>query len=160
MRFLESISSPRCNSSKAYCHAQLCKQATSLEEAADHEGKSAKFYFEAAEMYPEDEESHSGELLIIPKSNHANMRSPTVYLYQALLRFSKCGTPARDSLAIMERIRLALPKMEKIWQYSSQGLSGVNEQLRWIFDAENEMRKELQEGKYTLDDKIEIHMDS
>jgi len=62
-----------------------------------------------------------------------------------------CGTPLRVTLPLCERIRLAIPKMEKIWGFS-QMTQVRDESLQWALDFESSYLKAILEGGCTLDD--------
>ncbi|KZT06256.1 TPR-like protein [Laetiporus sulphureus 93-53] len=104
--------------------------------AQEHFAKAANAYLEAALMFPEDDEMHAW------------------FLHVGLEALFLCGTPIRDLLPVMKRIRLALPKMKAIWEHSSMAQGGRDKALQKDVWGEEDLLKALQEGRFTLDDMI------
>jgi hypothetical protein len=97
-----------------------------------HFNESAKYYIEAAETFPEDDEEHA------------------YFLKIALEAYWWCMTPLRVTLPLCKRIRLAIPKMLKIWELS-QMTSGRDRMLGEALVFEKESKKSILEGQMTLD---------
>ena len=76
------------------------------------------------------------------------------YLKCALDNFYLCGTPIRVTLGIMERIRLSIPQMKRIWEYSAISQRGRDKALQTVLWAEEDIRAGVESGKYTLDSKL------
>jgi len=87
-----------------------------------HFNESAKYYIEAAETFPEDDEEHA------------------YFLKIALEAYWWCMTPLRVTLPLCKRIRLAIPKMLKIWELS-QMTSGRDRMLGEALVFEKESKK-------------------
>jgi stress-induced-phosphoprotein 1 len=64
----------------------------------------------------------------------------------------RCGTPLRETLAILRRIRLAIPKMKRIWGSSALSKEGRDEELNRALMMEEEALDQIKKGKFTLDD--------
>lgn len=79
-------------------------------------------------------------------------------LNTAIQSYSSAKIAAREMLAIMGRIRLAYPKMQRIWRNSSSALQGVHKQLVEVMDAEDKFRQALAAGMFTLDDPIMLQV--
>jgi hypothetical protein len=78
----------------------------------------------------------------------------TGYLSCALTNMFECGTTLRETTVVMERIRLATPKMMKIWSHSPMAKKGRNEKLKGIAKVEREILDQIAQGKFTMDDKV------
>lgn len=71
----------------------------------------------------------------------------------ALTNLWKCGTPIRDTLPIMEQIRLAIPKMKRIWEFSSIA-NARDVALDRIGTIEKGIREKLANGEVSLSDRL------
>ncbi|KAI0793345.1 hypothetical protein C8Q75DRAFT_804170 [Abortiporus biennis] len=123
----------------AYANAQMARIAASKKEeeeiVIDYFNKAAQGYLEAASFYPQDDEQH------------------VWYLNCALDHLYVVGTTIADLLPVMERIRLAIPEMKKIWEFSqmSQNRDKALQKTLWV---EEDIREGLLNGKFTMDVKI------
>jgi len=125
----------RAISMKGYYHAQMAPRCYPDTEAAkDHLRKSGNFYIEAASMYPEDDENHA------------------YFLNCGVHNLFRCGTPLRETLAILKRIRLAIPKMKRIWGSSAMSKEGRDTVLDRALEMEKEALDQIEKGNFTLDD--------
>jgi hypothetical protein len=64
----------------------------------------------------------------------------------------RCGTPLRETLGILKRIRLAIPKMKRIWVASATSKQGRDRTLERALMMETELLKAVEKGDFTLDD--------
>jgi len=85
-------------------------------------------------MYPEDDENHA------------------YFLNCGVHNLFRCGTPFRETLPIIQCIRLAMPKMQRIWGSSAIAKEGRDQALNQTLMIEKEALKQIEEGKFTLDD--------
>jgi hypothetical protein len=81
-------------------------------------------------------------------------------LWTALRHYLNCGTKLRDSMKIMEKIKLAIPKMSKIWASSSLALGGVHDQIKRVIEMEKMALEGLEKGEFTLDREMTINVDA
>ncbi|KAL6299613.1 hypothetical protein BKA93DRAFT_819814 [Sparassis latifolia] len=124
-----------------FYHNKMAKQCaelgvTSLGDVMIHFAEASKAYLTAATIFPEDDENH------------------VWYLNCALDALYSCGTPIKILLPIMERVRLAIPKMKEIWEFSALAHQGRDSILQKVLWGEEDMRKGLADGKFTLEDKV------
>ncbi|KAI0793350.1 hypothetical protein C8Q75DRAFT_557045 [Abortiporus biennis] len=123
--------------SMAYAYGQMSHIAIRKRERnkviLDFCDKAAKGYLKAASYYPTDDENH-------------------VWFLNCALEFSfSTSTPVRGLLPIMERIRLAIPEMKKIWQFSALAKTR-DKSLNLTLKAEENIRKGLKSGKVKMGD--------
>ncbi|KAH7881164.1 uncharacterized protein C8R40DRAFT_21713 [Lentinula edodes] len=104
----------------------------------DKYSSASRYYLEAADCYAEDDENHA------------------VFLNAGLEMMWSCKTSIRNQLAVMERIRLAIPKMKKIWGQSSFAKQGGDIIFKRGQDMEGIMREGLNKRKYQLDELVVI----
>jgi len=88
---------------------------------------------------------------------------PIGYLWCALENFFRIGTPLRDTLPLLERLRLAIPKMKEIWEFPTMAMEQMGpagqkgmrdmvfQQALWF---EEDARKGIADGKLTLESQI------
>ncbi|KZT06216.1 uncharacterized protein LAESUDRAFT_184545 [Laetiporus sulphureus 93-53] len=121
-----------------YYHNHIARQLVLQKNASafEHFTKAACAYFEAGQMYPEDDELHAW------------------FLHSGLVASKLCGCPISEALPIFEKIRLAIPKMKPIWEYSGLAHTGRDGALQEDVKNEESLRKALQEGRLTPDDFI------
>ena len=75
------------------------------------------------------------------------------YLVCALDNLFLCGTPLSTTLPMLERIRLAAPKMKFLWEHSAA--SQHRDQKILLYERlEEDFRAGLAAGKFSLDDKL------
>lgn len=79
-------------------------------------------------------------------------------LKTAVQSYSSAKITSREMLAVMGRIRLAYPKMQRIWRNSPSALQGAHKQFIQVMDAEDEFRQALAAGTFTLDDPIMLQV--
>jgi hypothetical protein len=65
--------------------------------------------------------------------------------------FQAHSFPLRETLEVMERIRLAAPKAKEIWERSALSASGLWGILDGVRKQEDNLRDMLAGGKFTLD---------
>ncbi|KIJ28581.1 hypothetical protein M422DRAFT_270084 [Sphaerobolus stellatus SS14] len=82
----------------------------------------------------------------------------SLMLHAAAECYSSAKIPARMMLQIMERIRNAYPKMQRIWKNSNSALAGGHKKLTQILQAEKDFREALAAGALKLDDPIMLQM--
>ncbi|KAJ7238574.1 hypothetical protein B0H12DRAFT_1137244 [Mycena haematopus] len=104
--------------------------------------KAALEYFAAAKCFPQDDEKHPW-FLHVALDNMLNSHS----------------FPLRETLEVMKQIRLAVPKANEIWEYSSLKAAGSGDIFDKIAKQEQEMRDMVAEGKGSLDACIGIEYD-
>lgn len=120
-----------------FCNLQMVSLVERTVEAIEPRlRQAAKSYLQAADHFPIDDENH------------------VWFLNSAITSLWRCGTPIRDTLPIMERIRLAIPEMKKIWEHSAMSQSGRDQALQRVLWAEEDVLEGLASGKYKMDDKI------
>ncbi|KAK7016333.1 TPR-like protein [Favolaschia claudopus] len=96
--------------------------------------KSAQQYLIAAESYPEDDEHHP------------------CFLNVALEKMLSARTfPLRETLDVMKKIRLSVPKAKRIWERSSLGAAGVWDRCDRVASQEQELRDAITAGQFMLD---------
>lgn len=107
----------------------------------------------SADLYPEDDETHCRECEDYNPFCSA-LNWCIVMLSEAIDSYSAAKVTAREMLSIMERIRIAYPKMQLIWKYSNTALQGGHKKLVQVMEAEEEFRQALAAGAFKLDDPI------
>ncbi|KAJ7471541.1 hypothetical protein B0H11DRAFT_2040437 [Mycena galericulata] len=95
--------------------------------------KAAVQYLKAADCFPQDDEKHAWFLNIAV----GNM-------------LKSCLFPLRETLDVMKRIRVAVPKAKEIWERSSLSAAGLWDILRGVARQEENLRSMLEQGKFTL----------
>lgn len=63
------------------------------------------------------------------------------------------GTEARVTLGLLKRIRLAIPKMNKIWAESAMSKQGREKIFARALETEKELLAGVASGQFTLSDK-------
>ncbi|KAA1470551.1 hypothetical protein DENSPDRAFT_836369 [Dentipellis sp. KUC8613] len=121
---------------KGYYHNQMARigHGGSADAIVDHLKKAAKYYVKAADCLPPDDESHAW------------------FIWCALEAFWRHGAPLKTTLPLMARIREAIPLFKPIWEHSSSAEG--HKALQTALWFEEDMRKGLQEGKFTEDNPI------
>jgi hypothetical protein len=61
-----------------------------------------------------------------------------------------CGTPLRQTLPITSRIKLAIPKMSKIW-FTPQLALGGHDSVKNVFEMEQLILEVLESSEFTDD---------
>ncbi|KAJ3815600.1 hypothetical protein F5876DRAFT_30294 [Lentinula aff. lateritia] len=112
------------------------QNGSSLSSVMDKYFSASRYYLEAADCYAEDDENHA------------------VFLNAGLEMMWSCKTSIRNQLAVMERIRLAIPKMKKIWGQSSFTKQGGDIIFKRGQDMEGILRQGLNKRKYQLDELV------
>lgn len=142
---------------KGFYHGKIVPSCYPDTDATiDHYRKSANFYIEAADTLPDDDESHACELTLklVTLEDKLTVDTSLDFLNCGVQNLFNCGTPLRETLAVLERIRLAIPKMERIWKHSSMSKQGRDQVLARAMESETMLRDALARGEFTLDDKI------
>ncbi|TFY83617.1 hypothetical protein EWM64_g403 [Hericium alpestre] len=96
--------------------------------------KSAKLYFEAAKMYPEDDEMHLW------------------FLQSGLCILFNSGAPLKETMPLLDRIRRLQPIMVKIWKNSALGMQGRDAATQPYLSFEEKIKKDLAAGRVSLED--------
>ncbi|KDQ56989.1 hypothetical protein JAAARDRAFT_194178 [Jaapia argillacea MUCL 33604] len=129
---------------KGYCHAEMAALVDDDGDEDDessprheHYVKSAEYYVQAGSSLPEDDEDHAW------------------FLNCALQKFWLCGAPLRVTLPIMKRIRLAIPKMKRIWE-NSPPFAKREPSYQQTMRVEKDALEGIEEGKYTLTDVMNL----
>ncbi|KAI0076237.1 hypothetical protein K474DRAFT_1280111 [Panus rudis PR-1116 ss-1] len=100
-----------------------------------HLRMAADLYLKAADTFPVDDELHP-------------------YFLSCAVNYSfKCGTPIKDILPLMERIRKSIPETKKIWEHSGT-YSRLQKTLDNTLRIEDQMRESLRKGEFTLEDAV------
>ncbi|TRM66264.1 hypothetical protein BD626DRAFT_546575 [Schizophyllum amplum] len=117
-----------------YYHAkQAALPGITAAAAKDHWTKSISAYIQAADFIPEDDEQHPW------------------YLNVALEYMDKIPTNLESKLRMYERIRLSLPKADKIWHGSAHSKAQIKQHYQRLAEIEQDLRNGLIAGKWTLD---------
>lgn len=115
---------------------------------------ASRYYLEAADCYAEDDENHAGKFPFIMCCIRIMWTTIIVFLNAGLEMMWSCKTSIRNQLAVMERIRLAIPKMKKIWGQSSFAKQGGDIIFKRGQDIEGILREGLNKRRYQLDELI------
>ncbi|TFY70073.1 hypothetical protein EVJ58_g51 [Rhodofomes roseus] len=110
------------------------KSQRDYEIVCEHSFKAYQAYREAAMLFPKDDESRAWFIVIAFQS-----------LQQARSTF-------KVALHVMEELRLALPETHKIWEFSQIAVRGKDKACKDILQLEQKMRKDLGDGRITLED--------
>ncbi|VDB94317.1 unnamed protein product [Peniophora sp. CBMAI 1063] len=98
---------------------------SAISRGMDNLRKSAKFYFAAAEKFPEDDERH------------------VWYIKIGLDQLFTAGAPLFITMPVIEKVRYKLPVAQEIWQFSSMNIGNGGgkpyEDLFGFIDEVNEM---------------------
>ena len=79
--------------------------------------------------------------------------SSTGYLNCGVDNLFKCGSkPIGEILPILKRIRLAIPKMKRIWNSSAMSKQGRDQILGRAAMMEKDALEMIEKGRFTLDD--------
>lgn len=79
--------------------------------------------------------------------------SSTGYLNCGVDNLFKCGSkPIGEILPILKRIRLAIPKMKRIWSSSAMSKQGRDQILDRAVMMEKDALEMIEKGRFTLDD--------
>jgi len=65
--------------------------------------------------------------------------------------FFKVATPLSVTLPIMKRIRIAIPKMQRIWANSAMANQGRDTALNRTLEMEKGALELIEKGEFTLD---------
>ncbi|KAJ6623068.1 hypothetical protein B0H10DRAFT_2011004 [Mycena sp. CBHHK59/15] len=121
-------------------HLELSKKAKNQEDEKIHLSAAARYYMQAAEAYPEDDEFHP------------------YFMSIALDAFLRHGTPLRHTLPICKRIRLAIKKVMKIWEFSAMH-KRRDVALQQVLDWERGAHKGILMGTFTLADHVGLEFE-
>jgi len=124
---------------KGYCYSEMAKEVEATGELMDLMKKSFNCYMEAAKTcYPQDDERHA------------------ICLSTALNDVFTIGAPLSVVLPLIDKLKDCVPKMLRIWEYSSSALAVGPRQAHYeyVFEWETEVRKLLSEGKLTMDNVV------
>ena len=137
---------------KGYYHSQmapLCRP--NVDAAIDHYRRAGNFYMDAAGKYPEDDEKYACKSALC-RDSPIYQTVPSDFLNCGVQCFFKCGTPLRETLPILKRIRLAMPKMMRIWGTSTASTQGRDKFLGRALMLETKLLNAIKKGDFTLDD--------
>ena len=81
------------------------------------------------------------------------------FLGVALDNMFQAGSRLRETTEVMKRIRVAAPKMRKIWQYSSLS-QPRDRKIAEVAEFEKEVLSQLEQGLLKLDDRVGPKMSS
>lgn len=144
-------------SMKGFYHVQManeCVQKGDLDGAKDHYLKGGNFYIAAADKLPDDDEEHACKSTTsdLPHEFWLKFISPG-FLNCGVDNLFKCGSkPLRETLPILARIRLAVPKMKRIWGSSAMSREGRDQILKQAMMMEPKALEMIGNGGCTLDD--------
>jgi stress-induced-phosphoprotein 1 len=130
--------------------ASLCRP--DVDAAIYHYRTAGNFYVEAAGKYPEDDENHVCKSTFALVTAFGHYLLPSDFLNCGVQCFFKCGTPLRETLPILKRIRLAMPKMKRIWNASAMSKQGRDKVLARALTLETKLLDAIKKGDFTLDD--------
>ncbi|KAJ3891677.1 hypothetical protein GG344DRAFT_46856 [Lentinula edodes] len=116
--------------------------SSNLESISKNLRLASQYYVKAADCFGEDDENHA------------------LFLKAALEMMWSCKTSARNQLVVMERLRLAIPKMRQIWANSSLAKQQGDSFFKTALDMEKELRDGLEKGKFRLDDPVTIQIEN
>ena len=140
---------------KGFYHVQMAKfrvQSGDIEGANDHYLKCGDFYLQAADKLPDDDEEHACKF----KVKYDIFNDPHIavgFLNCAVENHFRCGSkPLRETLPILARIRLLIPKIKRIWGLSAMSKQGRDQILDQATMMEKEALEMIEKGKFTLDD--------
>ncbi|KDQ56062.1 hypothetical protein JAAARDRAFT_79551 [Jaapia argillacea MUCL 33604] len=134
---------------KGYFHKQkalISKDDETVDTSVidDHLRTAANFYLEATRLYPEDEEDHA-----LPLGSPARSGC----LQCGLENLWSCGTPLKETLPLMKRIRVAVDKKKRIWEHSPSSARQDKVLLKTLW-VEEDMEEGLKSGMFSLEDKL------
>lgn len=79
----------------------------------------------------------------------------TDFISCALEYYFKCGTPVEETLELLKRLRIAIPKMKRIWSESGQAKRGFMDQVfAQTLETEKKLLDAVASGQFSLDDKV------
>ncbi|KAJ6545092.1 hypothetical protein DFH09DRAFT_1367685 [Mycena vulgaris] len=119
-------------SMKGFCYNK--KASINPKDGMEFCRKAALAYIQAADGFPQDDEHHPWFLNIAL----GNM-------------FQARTFPLRETLDVMKRIRLSIPKAKEIWERSSLSAAGSWGILEAVSKQEDDLRSLLAQGTFTLD---------
>ncbi|KZT67606.1 hypothetical protein DAEQUDRAFT_766973 [Daedalea quercina L-15889] len=115
--------------------AQQSAERGDFEAMVKHFAEAFGGFYQAACAFHPDDEMH------------------TWFLHIALQNMLMCGAPFDLVLRLLEDLRLSMPKMMRIWGYL-QVAEGKDQMLETDLQLEPKIRKDLADGKITLDDRM------
>ncbi|KAJ7472851.1 hypothetical protein FB451DRAFT_1367684 [Mycena latifolia] len=118
---------------KAFTYTK--KAALSPNDARDLHRQAALAYITAADAFPQDDEQHP----LFLKNALENM-------------FQAHSFSLRETLGIMERIRLSAPQARAIWENSALGVQGLWGVLEGVGRREEELRGMLARGEVAIEE--------
>lgn len=126
-----------------------------LKEGREIWKRSAEYYIQAADLYPEDDEYHACRIMFSFNRQSRAYCCVSGYLLVGLNAFFSSGAPLKTTLPIMERLQTAVPVMERIWKHSPlAGEEDRAERFRMTLWFAEDVSKALAHGQVTLDDEI------
>ena len=138
-------------------HSEMAKLSVSQGAAVMrvHFKQAAEAYMEAAMMFPPDDENYAcTSSHYIRLSSCAQCAHLPGFLKCALDNYHLAGTPIKVILPIMEKIRLAIPEMKLLWEHSTMSMGGRDTELQKVLWMEEDIRKAVEEGKFTMDSMV------
>lgn len=135
----------------------MAKEVEATGDLMDLMKKSFNCYMEAAKTcYPQDDERHASTSALESHSKIIKLRSMEGCLSTALNDVFTIGAPLSVVLPLIDKLKECVPKMLRIWEYSSSALAVGPRQAHYeyVFEWETEVRKLLNEGKLTMDNVV------
>ncbi|KAI3609899.1 TPR-likeprotein [Moniliophthora roreri] len=120
---------------KAFYYKEKSQSTKGQEESDGFMMKALQAYLDAVEDFPEDEEKRA------------------TFLNGALENAMRAGAPVKMQLQLMEDLRTALPRIQKIWAYSPSAISGRDNTIKKNLEYEAEIRRLLAAGTLTQEDR-------
>ncbi|KAI0065854.1 hypothetical protein BV25DRAFT_1600358 [Artomyces pyxidatus] len=123
---------------KGWCLAEYAKKGLCKDDndQMSHRRRAFESFLTAADLYYVDDERHAE------------------CLNSALNMLFDMKAPLRETLPVMERMRLATPGIKFIWEYSDRMRGGLDETLQHVASFEADVREGMKGNKpgYDLDD--------
>ncbi|KAF8649568.1 hypothetical protein AX16_005730 [Volvariella volvacea WC 439] len=157
---------PRVNALAIYFARVAAKESDAIVRSELYK-QAYQNYIVAADGLPEDEENHVCVIVLrsfsfvflshvlVPRDRCADHLLPSLanigYLRIALDHMGNTGALLRDFLKILERIRLARPKVNKIWKNSSLASKGRDKVLDKLEGQKKEWKEAVQTNPSKLD---------
>ncbi|KAF5364634.1 hypothetical protein D9758_005557 [Tetrapyrgos nigripes] len=115
-------------SMKGLYYREKAQQACNAQDRMKLYERSGDMYVRAAGCLPDDDENY------------------IVFLTFAVGNLKEAHVKISTIIELMERIKAGLPKMRKIWQYSSMSRQGRDNYIDAVLDLEKDLRNKLARG--------------
>lgn len=130
----------------------LCLQRGENDDAVDHLVRAYFLYYNAAKLYPQDDEKHvcmscslCCHLILITHSNPG-------FLAVAIKLAMLTGGPIEVILGATEEHRVSLQLSKKIWANSVNSTSDRDNVHTMVLQLEEDLKKDLADGKIKRED--------